>query len=205
MKTNKKKIYIILCAGIFLSITVFILFYLLTPARVLAGIHISFNSPDKINALVLKQLKALIMFFVLLLFVFWFYNSVYFNKFFSAIQKALVNLSGVLGSNLLFAVSIIYLIILYYLAVTHYDLGYDEAWYIHWSKNFASGGVAFYTTDGKISIIDTITMLPYYLLSAILFRIGIQEVWQFKLFSSILSVIALFSVIIVIKPDINSR
>lgn len=199
MKTNKKKIYIIICAGIILSLAAYIIFYLLSPARVLASMHISFNSPDKINNLVLKQFKAAIIFFLFLLLVFWFYNSVYFDKFFSVMQKALVNLSGFLGSNLLFAVSIIYLIIMYYLAVTHYDLGYDEAWYIHWSKNFATGGVAFYTTDGKISIIDTITMLPYYLLSAVLFRIGIQEVWQFKLFSSVLSVIALFSVFSFVK------
>ncbi|MBE2225838.1 MAG: glycosyltransferase family 39 protein [Ignavibacteria bacterium] len=195
----KKKIYILAGSSLLISVSVYILFNFIQPAHVLSVLKINFNSPDKINILVSKQLGILILLLSAALVLFWLYHSKYYTPFTEHLRGVIKSFSQKLTPLILFLFSAVYLSILFYFSITHYDLGYDEAWYIHWTKNFSNTGIAFYTTDGKVSIIDTITMLPYYLLAPFMFWSGLNDVWQFKLFCSILSVTALAVLFIFVK------
>ncbi|KXK50682.1 MAG: hypothetical protein UZ05_CHB002001607, partial [Chlorobi bacterium OLB5] len=76
-------------------------------------------------------------------------------------------------------------------SVYYYDLGFDEAWYIYFARNFSEKLFPFYTANERIAVIDTISMLPYYIISLVNFKAGFTDVWHFKLLSVLLSVFTL--------------
>lgn len=199
LKLNIKRLFGIVVAALLMSVLLYIVLWFIPPASILSGMQFKFNTPEKIDNLVFKQVRSLIFFFSLILFIIWFYGTPQFLATLKYIKIVSLKISQYFNVTFLLIISVLYLTVLYTLAISNFDLGYDEAWYIHWSKNFSETGIAYYTTDDKISIIDTITMLPYYLFSPVLFRIGLSEVWQFKLFNSILSVIALLSMFVFLK------
>jgi hypothetical protein len=188
---GKNKINLIYIFIIILIPVLYLTGVFFKPADLLKTTGISFNSPEKINAMYFKQLHAFTALFVLFVLSRWFVSTSYYSKLTGKIREALLNVSLNRISLYIVIFSAVYLIILFFLAVKNYDLGYDEAWYIHWAKNFSASGTAYYLVDGKMAIIDTLTMLPHYLLSAVMFRLGAESVWQFKLFASVLSVITL--------------
>jgi hypothetical protein len=125
-------------------------------------------------------------------FIAWLRKSSYWNIVYSAIIKMLIKISALFSLTAIFVISVIYLAVMFYLAITHYDLGFDEAWYIYYAKNFASTAMPFYDANGRIAVIDTITMLPHYLFSVVLFKTGFTDIIYFKALSSVFSVATLF-------------
>src|SRR4030095_15062641 len=203
--TNRKIVVSILVLYVLL-ISAYILFSFIQPSSILQNaFHYSFNNPERVNNILSRQLRSLIVLVTVLLILTWLYRSRYFEKIISFLKRAAIILSGWISIKSLLVITILYLCILFPLAVTHYDLGFDEAWYIDWAKNFHNTGIAYYSADGKVILIDTITMLPHYLLSFIYFSLGFAEVWQFKLLSSLLSVITLFILFNIFKKFFDLR
>ncbi|MCC6865624.1 MAG: hypothetical protein IT280_05630 [Ignavibacteria bacterium] len=76
-------------------------------------------------------------------------------------------------------------------------MGYDEAVYIEYAKNFANTGISFITLNEKIFLIDTIAMLPHYIFAVPNFIFNFTDVWSFKLISSIISIFTLIVIFLV--------
>jgi hypothetical protein len=89
-------------------------------------------------------------------------------------------------------------VVLFCLAITSYDLGFDEAAYITYAKTFSRYLFPFTTMNGstfggEIYMVDNISMLPFYLLSFIQFLVNLTEIWHFKLLAVLLSSISIVS------------
>lgn len=187
----KKNLYIY-TGLIFLFFTAIqILFIFTDPSTLLQKINFPFNTPDKINKLATKQVLLIQICFFILTSALWLYKSSYYPLILSRLKFLFNRISIVFNYRLIIFLIISYLGILFIISIINFDLGFDEAWYLHWAKNFSATGIAFYLTNGNISIIDTITMLPYYLVSSIVYWVGGNQVWHFKLLSTLLSIIAL--------------
>lgn len=187
----KKNLYIY-TGLIFLFFTAIqILFIFTDPSTLLQKINFPFNTPDKINNLATKQVLLIQICFLILTSALWLYKSSYYPLILSRLKFLFNRISIVFNYRLIIFLIISYLGILFIISIINFDLGFDEAWYLHWAKNFSATGIAFYLTNGNISIIDTITMLPYYLVSSIVYWVGGNQVWHFKLLSTLLSIIAL--------------
>ncbi|MCI0716540.1 MAG: hypothetical protein L0Y77_09525 [Chlorobi bacterium] len=180
-------------AFILICIICRIFFYITAPTEIIDKIFsVKFNNPPRVDNIVFRFINYFLLLGILGLLISTVSNSRFNERVKKIIENALVKFSRMLNLNVLLIVSLIYLAVLFFLAVTRYDLGFDEAWYIVWSKNFASTGIAYYSYDGITGLIDTITMLPYYILSILNFKLGLTEVWHFKLLGSVLSLISLF-------------
>ena len=154
-------------------------------------VHVNFNTPDRVDAVFYKEIKYLIIAGILCSSLLLLLQSRYRENLVSFCSSTLKRASALISVNVLLGLSLIYLAVLFYFAVIHYDLGFDEAWYISYARNFASTGILYVMSNGKIALIDNITMLPYYLLSVITFKAGLADVVYFKLLSSVLSGITL--------------
>lgn len=117
-------------------------------------------------------------------------------------EKIAIKIENILNLKVWFTFSFIYLIILFGIAIVHYDLGIDEAWYLHYAENFASQGVPFYTINEEIQLVDFMTMLPHYITYAIAdFFIPIN-LYVVKTIATILSLTGL---ILIAYTIINTR
>ncbi len=152
---------------------------------------IGFNDTARVDAVFYKYTLFLVVLGTVILFVLWFKQSQYMEKFLVLIKNTVTLISKVFTINSLLVVSLVYLAVLFSAAIYYYDLGFDEAWYITFARNFSLKAMPFYTANERIAVIDTISMLPYYLVSLINFKLGLLEVWHFKLFSVLFSSITL--------------
>ena len=114
------------------------------------------------------------------------------------IDKAYIYSSSIFSIKSLLIICIAYLIVLFYSAITRYDLGINEAAYIIYAKTFSKYLFPFITMNGsmfggQITLIDNFSMLPFYLLSYVQFHLNLTEIWHFKLLAVLLSSISLVS------------
>lgn len=189
---------------IFLLFTVIqILFYFIKPSDILLKLNFSFITPDKVNNLIAKQIFFLLIIFFITTAILWLYKSRFYPLILSKFISLLNKITLIINYKLLSVILISYLAVLFLLSIINFDLGFDEAWYLHWAKNFSATGIALYSTNGQISLIDTITMLPYYLVSTVVFWSGGSEVWHFKLLSTLFSIVALLYFFYFIKTISN--
>lgn len=184
---------VILFSGIaVLFLLILVILYAIKPSSLIQTLlGYNFNNPEKINKLFYKQF--LLLFVLSAAAALWaaFYKSRYYLSFKKFSDRLFSFVLSLLGINTLLAAVILYLVILLPLAVWHYDFGYDEAVYIEYAKYFAKSAVAYITVNEKITFIDTIAMLPYYIASVPNFLFNLTEVWHFKFTSTVLSVFAL--------------
>ncbi len=181
--------------------------FLLIPAYELFGKIISykFNEPERVDRIVFKYDRYLLVFGIFLFLVSWLEHSGWLKKLKNYLANFLEKLFVVFTFKFLLFITIVYLAVLFVIASTHYDLGVDEAWYIYYAENFAKTGLPFYDTNGKITVIDNISMLPYYLFSVINFKLGLTDVFHFKILSSFFSVITLLVLFITTKKIYSKR
>ena len=171
---------------------IYILIKIAPPSGIIQKVSgITFNDTSRVDAVFYKYTILLILLGTGILFLLWFKQSPYLEKFTQLVKTAAAGFSRVFTINILLALSLVYLAVLFFAAIHYYDLGFDEAWYITFARNFSLTGMPFYTGDSRLAVIDTISMLPYYILSLINFKAGLIEVWHFKILSVLLSVFTL--------------
>lgn len=175
-----------------LFIKLYIVFKILPPSGIILKLTgITFNDTARVDNVFYKYTLYLCLLGFAVLFFLWFRKSIYLEKSITVLKKLFSTLSGVFTINNLLLISVAYLAVLLSAAVYYYDLGFDEAWYITFARNFQEKFFPYYTANERIAVIDTISMLPYYLFSLINFKLGLLEVWHFKLVCSLFSVITL--------------
>ena len=185
-----------------LCILLYLLLHIITPSEIIdKTIRATYKNPQRLNGIFYSILLRVSVLGIILIAAFRLINSTYFPKIKTAASNISVNISKVFSLNLLFCVSIVYLAALFVMAVLNYDLGTDEAWYICVGENFTKTLIPYFTSNGKLFIIDTISMLPYYMICLINFGLGLTQVWHFKLAASILSVITLCILFFVSKKQ----
>ena len=170
-----------------------ILSHIFLPADILSKYFSShFNHPERVNSLAYAQLRKLILLgFLALLFLFGVkYSRLESVKKITRISEEFI--LKALSIRFLFAVIAVYLCVLFYLAVSRYDLGVDEAVYPLYAKHFWTSGFAYSVNNTRIYIVDNFTMLPVYIASVFNFIFGLTAVWHFKLLISLLSLISLY-------------
>lgn len=188
---SEKKIPLLAVSTVFFA-AIYILLRIVKPSVILHNLfNYTINNPEKINNLFYKQALALIVVSAGALFAVWFIKTGYYLKLKSLISSAFGKCLKLLNIYTLLAATLIYLAVLFPLAVSHYDLGYDEAVYLEYAKYFAKTGVVYINLNEKIILIDTIAMLPYYVASLPNFWFNLTDVWHFKAISVILSLISL--------------
>lgn len=190
--TGKKIAVPFLLSVFFIALYVFI--SIIKPSDILSSVfHYNINNPGRVNNLFFRQLLLLIFLSAGMLCFSLFYKSSFYNVFISFLGKIYNNVLDLLTVNILLIVTLLYLAVLFPLAIASYDLGYDEAVYLDYAKNFAHTAMVYITYDNKIVPIDTIAMLPYYIASLPNYWLNLTELWHFKLTSSLLSVLTLIA------------
>jgi hypothetical protein len=183
-----RKILIAAVSFYLLLILVYILFQFIQPVYIVDNyLHYKYNNPVKVNNAAYKLLRSGIISITIIFVLLLLYRSRYFDSIKSLLKKFAERLLVYLNLNTLLLISLIYTAVLFIISVISYDLGIDEAWYLDWARNFAHSGIAYSLVDGKMFLIDTITMLPFYLLSVINFSFGLTHVWNFKLLAVLFS------------------
>ena len=184
----------VLAAGALLLLSALYVFIrFVKPADILRSLFkYTINNPERINNLFYKQTLALIVLSAAVLFIMWFIKTAYFAKLKELLSAAFDKLLRLFNIYTLLAAVLIYLAVLFPLAVSHYDLGYDEAVYLEYAKYFAKTAVVYINLNEKIILVDTIAMLPYYVASVPLFWLNLTALWYFKAISVLLSLISLF-------------
>ncbi len=183
-----------LAAGALLLFSALYVFLrLVKPSEILRSLfNYTINNPDRVNNLFYKQALALIALSAAVLFILWFIKTAYYLKLIALVSAAFEKLLKLFSIHTLLAAALIYLAVLFPLAVSHYDLGYDEAVYLEYAKYFAKTAVVYINLNEKIILVDTIAMLPYYIASVPLFWLNLTALWYFKAVSVLLSLISLF-------------
>src|SRR5438105_3655120 len=157
------------------------------------------NDESRFNSLISRWVIILLFISVIITLFHYSKNIKSFSKIKSRFIQVLEKAAPIFSFKTLFGIIILYLALLFYFAVKNYDLGYDEAWYLEYAKNFNLHFISFWTNNNQIQFIDTVSMLPMYLFSIFNFRLGLIEVWQFKLLSSILSIVSICIICYIIK------
>lgn len=151
-----------------------------------------FNHPERVNLLADSQLRKLILLGIIALL---FLLAVKYSRL-KSVKKLIRSFEeltlNILTIKFLLGIILIYLCVLFYLAVSRYDLGTDEAIYPLYAKHFWTSGFAFSIHNTRIYIVDNFTMLPVYIASVFNFIFGLTAVWHFKLLISILSLISIY-------------
>lgn len=168
--------------------------HFITPSEIIQKtVATPFKNPERVNALFYGILLRIAALGVFILAVLWFSASEYYPKAKAAAAKLLTGASKALSLNFLLYVTLIYIMVLFVMGIVNYDLGTDESWYICLGENFTKTLMPYYTSNGEIFIIDTISMLPYYAVCFVNYGLGLTEVWHFKLVAVIFSVAALIA------------
>ncbi|MCG6959774.1 hypothetical protein LJE82_07790 [bacterium BMS3Abin03] len=194
MNLKKNTIFIYASIGlIILSLAAILLFRSFHPSDLLANyFSVHFNNPERVNLFAYSQLRKLILLgLAALLFLlgvkYLHLESV--KKLTRSFEEFVLKVFSV---RFLFAVILAYLFVLFYLAVSRYDLGIDEAVYPLYAKHFWDSGFAHCLYDGKLIMVDNFAMLPVYIASGFNFIFGLTEVWHFKLLISLLSLTSVY-------------
>lgn len=196
--TEKKNVLLISITVFFIVLYIFISIF--KPSDLLIRFfHYSINNPEKVNKLFYSQVFLLIVLSAVLYCFALFYKSSIYKKTVLLAVNSYEYILNLINLNFLIVITLLYLLLLFPLAVAHYDLGYDEAVYLEYAKNFAHTSVAYITLNEKIILIDTIAMLPHYLASIPNFLFGFTDLWSFKLTSSILSILTLAALLNISK------
>lgn len=193
-------VFIVMMIGLLLLLKVF------QPSGLLQKyFYFHFNNPWRVDSLVYDQIWKLILLGILALLFFLGIKYSRSGTFINAAGKFERIVFKVLSLKFLFIIIVIYLIVLFVLAVWRYDMGVDEAVYPLYAGNFWSSGYAFSIYNAKPFIVDNFTMLPVYIASIFNFAFNLTDVWHFKLLSSSLSLIALFMVSRICRKLYNSK
>lgn len=188
--TEKKKTLLAGATLLFAALYVFL--RIVKPTEILRSLfNYTINNPEKIDKLFYKQAIGLIVLSAVSLFIVWFIKTEYYTKLKSLVSAAFEKFLNLLNIYTLLAAVLIYIAVLFPLAVSHYDLGYDEAVYLEYAKYFAKTAVVYINLNEKIILVDTIAMLPYYVASLPLFWLNLTDLWHFKAISTLLSLAAL--------------
>ncbi len=188
--TEKKKTLLAGATLLFAALYVFL--RIVKPTEILRSLfNYTINNPEKIDKLFYKQAIGLIVLSAVSLFIVWFIKTEYYTKLKSLVSAAFEKFLNLLNIYTLLAAVLIYIAVLFPLAVSHYDLGYDEAVYLEYAKYFAKTAVVYINLNEKIILVDTIAMLPYYVASVPLFWLNLTDLWHFKAISTLLSLAAL--------------
>ena len=188
--TEKKKTLLAGATLLFAALYVFL--RIVKPTEILRSLfNYTINNPDKIDKLFYKQAIGLIVLSAVSLFIVWFIKTEYYTKLKSLVSAAFEKFLNLLNIYTLLAAVLVYIAVLFPLAVSHYDLGYDEAVYLEYAKYFAKTAVVYINLNEKIILVDTIAMLPYYVASLPLFWLNLTDLWHFKAISTLLSLAAL--------------
>ncbi|MBZ0201817.1 MAG: hypothetical protein K8I03_02240 [Ignavibacteria bacterium] len=165
----------------------------MTPADIIdKTIRTPYKNPVRVNGIFYGILLRLIALGIFIMILWKLFESPLFPKLRSVLNTLLRQISGFVGIKLLFVITLVYVITLLAAAVISYDVGTDEAWYICVGENFTKTLIPYLTSNGKIFIIDNISMLPYYTACFINFGFGFTEIWHFKLIAALLSLGTLF-------------
>jgi len=105
----------------------------------------------------------------------------------------------ILNLKTLFTVNLLYIIVLFVLAIKNFDLGTDEACYVVYAKAFCSYGFPFGTINGDLFQIDYYSYLPHYLFTFLFSLFNADSVWHFKFLSTLLSLVSIASIFFIIK------
>jgi len=188
--TEKKKTLLAGATLLFAALYVFL--RIVKPTEILRSLfNYTINNPEKIDKLFYKQAIGLIVLSAVSLFIVWFIKTEYYTKLKSLVSAAFEKFLNLLNIYTLLAAVLVYIAVLFPLAVSHYDLGYDEAVYLEYAKYFAKTAVVYINLNEKIILVDTIAMLPYYVASVPLFWLNLTDLWHFKAISTLLSLAAL--------------
>ena len=188
--TEKKKTLLAGATLLFAALYVFL--RIVKPTEILRSLfNYTINNPEKIDKLFYKQAIGLIVLSAVSLFIVWFIKTEYYTKLKSLVSAAFEKFLNLLNIYTLLAAVLVYIAVLFPLAVSHYDLGYDEAVYLEYAKYFAKTAVVYINLNEKIILVDTIAMLPYYVASLPLFWLNLTDLWHFKAISTLLSLAAL--------------
>jgi len=191
-KKFKKLIYACIVFAV-IMLGFLLLSHIFLPSDILSKyFSFRFNHPERVNILVQSQLKKLILLgLIALLFILGVkysrLESV--KKLTHGFEKFILK---VLSIRFLLGVILVYLCVLFYLAVSRYDLGIDEAVYPLYAKHFWTSGFAYSINNTRIYIVDNFTMLPVYVASVFNFIFSLTAVWHFKLLISLLSIISAY-------------
>jgi len=193
---DEKKIVKLIYASIafvILMLGLLVLFNIFRPSDLLEkNFSLSFNHPERVNSLLNNQLRNLIfigIFALLILLGIRYSRLIPLNKFSLKLEAFILK---VLSFKSLFTAIIIYLFVLFFLAISRYDLGIDEAVYPLFAKHFWTSGFAYSIYNSKINMVDNFTMLPLYIASVINFVLNLTDVWHFKLLASLLSLATIY-------------
>ena len=204
-KKFKKLIYACIVFAV-LMLGFLLLSHIFLPSDILSKyFSFNFNHPERVNILVYSQLRKLVLLgllVLLFLLVAKYSRLESVKKLTHSFEKFVLK---VLSIRFLFAVTLVYLCVLFYLAVSRYDLGIDEAVYPLYAKHFWTSGFAYSINNTRVYIVDNFTMLPVYIASVFNFIFGLTAVWHFKLLISLLSLISVYIISRVSQKLYNSK
>lgn len=205
---EKKKAGIFLYSSIGFVILMLILLFIfkgIPPSDFLYKIlSFKIKSPDPFNVKITKAVINLIFAGILAVLISLGAKYPKLNPFKKWLPKLADFLTGFFTIRVLLVIIAGYFAILFYLAVSRYDLGIDEVGYLIYAKSFAHNGFAYCILNGKFWVMDTYAMLPMYVIAVINFLLGLTEVWHFKLLATLLSLCSLY-VIFRITRKLYSR
>lgn len=206
---NRKKTLIFVYSSlgfILLMACLYVFFGIISPSYLLEKyISASFNNPGRVDSLINNQIRKLILLGFLVLLFFIGMRSSYLNQVKHLWNRLEVFILKLFSLKVLFTVIIVYLGVLFYLAISRYDLGVDEASYPLYAKHFWDSGFAYVMLNGKMWIIDNYAMLPMYIASVFNFVFNLTDVWHFKFLASLLSLIAIYVVSKISRNLYNSK
>lgn len=167
------------------------------------GLKINFSTEFNkyVNSKIILVISVITLIFI--------YKLIEKEKFFNKIRiytkNIIEEISIKLNVKTLIIAIFTYIVPLILLAVVNYDLGFDEAWYVHYAINYSKSFVGFYMFNEKVSIVSIMEMLPYqiiYYFYGLFTRIELTDV---KIISSILSYLGLIIIYKVIYKQNNKE
>lgn len=196
-KSKYKILFLVICFAAFL---LFILTILFDSAGIIDSLNIlKINNHQRFNAFAIKT--SFVFFLVILIItVFYFFRN------YSEVIKLRENLriifekfSSVLNLKTLLVINLIYIVILFIIAVMNYDLGTDEACYVVYTRTILKYGLPMGLVNGKIFQIDYYSYLPEYIVSVLFSIFNPNSVWFYKLIAVIISSLSIATIFYVIK------
>ena len=187
-------------------LTLYLLLYFINPAGVITELFkLKINYPDNLNNFIFKISNfSILLCSVIFLFLVT-KNSPIYIKIKLLIEDIILKISRIISIKTLISLSVVYLIVLFFIAIKNYDLGFDEAWYLNYARNFQFHFFPYYVYDGGMALISITGTISNILFSLINFKLGLTEVWHFKLLSSFLSITSLFLIYTIIYKLYNKN
>ncbi len=201
---NKKNLFYVLLI-LFASGFLYIISKCCLIKFIIKLLNIKINNPNNFQGYIEKMSLILFVIFPLLLIFFLLRRNEKIKKVLEYVLKLINKIILLINFRILVVLFFIYYIVLMYIGISNYDLGYDEAWYIHWGKNFINNLFPYSTFNEEIDRVDCISMLPYYCLIPLLKFFQIFNYFGVKLLSSLLSTLSLIIIYYVLKKNYNNK